>query len=149
MSGADCGNPTIDGLARVGRMAAIWDRLAHRFPMVAAHAEEVWHARRSGRLRSVIERDTRFTCLRANPVEGPSSEAEWVLLAMAALEAVGRPPAGTDELARHDGLWIGMPIDHPHLVARHAGCSWCADGWLPCPGNFMPDAHVGPNGGSR
>jgi len=138
----DCGNPRLDGLALVGRMAAIWHRLAWRFPMVAAHDDALWVARRDGRIRKAIERDSRFSCLRDNPMGGPRSDAEWELLAICALEAIGKPPAGTAELRRRDGLWIGMPPTHPTLLSRHAGCPRCADGWTPCPINFYPDAHV-------
>lgn len=138
---SNCGNPRIDALATVGHMRSIWDRLAYLFPMVAAHAEEIWPARKDGRIRRMIERDGRFSCLLANPVEGPQNDAEWTLLAIAALTAIGKAPI-EGELSRADGLWVGMSSDHPTVQKRHEGCEWCRDGWKPCPTSGYPMAHV-------
>lgn len=66
---------------------AVWDQLEYRFPSVKAHAEKVWHARRDGRVRWIIEHDARFAAIR-DP-DGPRNDAEWELLSVAALEAAG------------------------------------------------------------
>lgn len=138
---AACGNKRIDNLATTGRMRSIWDRLAHMFPMVAAHAEAIFVARKDGRIRRMIERDSRFSILLDNPVDGPRNHAEWQLLAIAALSAINKEPVD-GELVRHDGLWIGMTPNHPTLVARHTDCAHCATGWKPCPTQSYPMAHV-------
>lgn len=137
----DCGNRRIDGLARVGAMRSIWDRLEFKFPMVRAHAQDVWLARRDGRIRRLVESDARYSCLLASPVTGPRTDREWVLLAIAALSAIGREPC-EGEWDRADGLWVGQAATHPAVVARHAECDRCAAGLRPCPMQGYPMAHV-------
>ena len=138
---ARCGNPRIDAMAVAGHMRSLWDRLAYMFPMVKTHEESIWLARRSGSVRRIIETDQRFSVLLDSPINGPRNMAEWELLAIAALSAIGKEPC-EGELALADGLWIGIPIDHPSLMKRHAGCSFCAEGWKPCPTTGYPMAHV-------
>jgi hypothetical protein len=85
--GSDCGNKVIDGLAAIGRMMSVWDRLEYKFSRIRDHAAEVWLARRSGAMRRKLMCDDRFAVLRKP--EGPETDHEWAMLEVAALEAIG------------------------------------------------------------
>jgi len=136
-----CGNVLIDGMAATGRLMSIWDRLGHKFPMVAAHAETIWIARKDGRIRNLVERDGRFGVLLTSQDTGPQSDAEWELLAIAALTAIGREPC-EGELGKRDGLWVGQDFDDYAVVDRHKDCEWCKKGFVPCPMQGYPLAHT-------
>jgi hypothetical protein len=98
-----CGNRHIDGLALRGRLQSVWAQLEYRYPVIAAHAQDVWIARRNGVLRRLVEREQRYHALLANQAIGPQSELEWDLLALATLEAIGRidllPVVASEEAA--------------------------------------------------
>lgn len=83
-----CGNRRIDALAQRGRLMSVWDRLAYRDARIAAAAEQVWIARKDGRIRRLVEREPRYAALLENAARGPQSDDEWALLADACLEAI-------------------------------------------------------------
>jgi hypothetical protein len=85
-----CGNRHIDGLAHRGRLQSIWSQLEYRYAEVRDHAEAVWVARKNGVLRRLVEREPRYAVLLDGAQTGPTSDAEWDLLAEAALVAIGR-----------------------------------------------------------
>jgi hypothetical protein len=139
-SANDCGNPHIDSLAAQGRFLDVWAQLRRKFPMVEAHYDHIVYARRTGALRKAIENDSRYRSI-SKPF-GPENDAEWELLAYAALEAANFSPCGSAELYKRDGVWLEISQDHPILQKMHDGCAWCAKGMKPCPITNYPMAHV-------